>query len=100
MRRERGNGGDECADAGGDAHADIEEVVEHQRRGGQQAAAAAQVFAGHGVRAAAVGVGGDGLAVAEEDDASSRMMVRLMGRTYAMPAAASGIRMVSAASGP
>ena len=39
-----GHGGDERAHAGGDAHGGGEDVVDHQRRGGQQARAFTQVL--------------------------------------------------------
>ncbi len=63
-----GHGGDERAHAGRDAHGGGEDVVDHQGGRGQQARALAQVLAGHGVGAAAVRIGVDGLPVAEVDD--------------------------------
>ena len=42
------------ADAGRDADRRVEDVVDHQRRGGEQSGVVAQVLAGHRVAAAAV----------------------------------------------
>ena len=61
--------GDDGSDPGGDADRGGQDVVDHQRRGGHQAGAGTQVFAGDGVGAAAGGIGRDRLAVAEKDDA-------------------------------
>ena len=57
-----GDGGDQRADAGGDADGSGEDVVDHERGGGEQAGAIAEVFAGDGEGTAAVGIGFDGLA--------------------------------------
>ena len=65
VRLQAGHGGDERAHAGGDAHRCGEDVVDHQRRSGQQAGALAQVLRSHRVGAAALRIGVDGLAIAE-----------------------------------
>ncbi len=58
----RGKGRDQRAHARGDADGRVEDVVDHQRRGGEQAGVRAEVLRRDGVAAAAVGVGVDGLA--------------------------------------
>ena len=63
-----GAGGDERAHAGRNAHRGGQDVVDHERRGRQQTGIRAQVLSGHGVGAAALRIGLDGLAVAEVDD--------------------------------
>ena len=68
VRLQAGNGGDQRAYAGRDAHRRGQDVVDHQRRRGQQSRAVAQVFGGHGVRAATLRIGLDRLPVAEVDD--------------------------------
>ena len=68
MRDKRWNGRDERADAGGDTHTDVEQVVEHERRSREQADTLAEVLAGDGVRAAALRIGCDGLPVGKVDD--------------------------------
>ena len=61
------HGRDQSADARRDADGHDQDVVEHQRRGGEQAGAGAQVLLGHGVRPAAVRIGRDRLPVREVD---------------------------------
>ena len=68
-----GEGRGQRRDSGGDADGRVQHVVDDQRRGGDQARHPAQVRAGHRVRAAAAGKGGDDLPVgdhehAEQDD--------------------------------
>ena len=63
-----GDCGDEGSDACGDADRGGEDVVDHEGGCGEEAGALAEVLAGYGVAAAAVGVGVDGLEVGEEDD--------------------------------
>jgi hypothetical protein len=65
-------GGDERAHSRRDTHGGGERVVDHQRGRGQQARAFAQILRGHGVRAAAAGIGVYGLPVAEVDDDQQR----------------------------
>ncbi len=55
-------------DTSRDTNGGVEDVVDHQRRGGKQAGVVAQVLAGDRVAAAAVGVGLNRLAVAEIND--------------------------------
>ena len=65
---EPGEGRDQRAHTGGDADGRVENVVDHQRRGGQQAGVGAEVLRRDRVAAAAVGVGVDGLQVGDEDN--------------------------------
>ena len=65
---QRRHGRDQSADAGGDADGHVQHVVDHQRRGGEQAGAGAEVLLGDGVGAAAARVGADRLAVGEVED--------------------------------
>ena len=60
-----GHGGHQRAHAGGNAYTHIQQVVQHKRRGSQQAHAAPQVFARDRVGAATVRVGIDRLPVGE-----------------------------------
>ena len=66
------HGRDQRGDAGGDADGHVEDVVEHQRRGGEQAGAGAEVLPGDGVGAAVARVGADGLAVGDVEDGQER----------------------------
>src|SRR5215469_13633030 len=68
MRLQTGCGGDQGSDSGGDTYGDDQDVIDHQRRGGQQSGIGAEVEPRDGVGTAASGVGGDGLAVREIDD--------------------------------
>ena len=68
VRLKRGERGDQRSDAGGDADRGVEDVVDHERGGGEQAGDLAEVLGGDRVAAAAVGIGVDGLEVGEEDD--------------------------------
>ena len=62
------NRGNECANARGDTHGHHQNVVQHQRRCGEQSHMRAQIFRGHCVGTSAAGICGDGLAVGEIDD--------------------------------
>ena len=62
--RDRHDGGD----AGGDRHRDGEDVVDEQRRAGDERRVLAEVLAAHHVAAAAARVGVDRLAVRRDDD--------------------------------
>ena len=59
---------DDRRDAGRDRHRDGEDVVDEQRRAGDQRRVLAEVLAAHDVAAAAARVGEDRLAVRERDD--------------------------------
>ena len=63
-RRDRDDGGD----AGGDRHRDGEDVVDEQRRAGDERRVLAEVLAADDVAAAAARVGEDRLAVRRDDD--------------------------------
>ena len=65
---ELGEGGDQRADACGDADGGVQDVVDHERGGGEKAGGFAEVLCGDGIAAAAVGIGVDRLAVGEVDD--------------------------------
>ncbi len=54
--------------AGRDPYRRGQDVVDHQRRSGQQPCFLTQVLSGHGVAAAAAGIGSNGLPIAEIDD--------------------------------
>ncbi len=54
--------------AGGYAYGRGQDVVDHQRSGGQEPCFFAQVLRGHGEAAAAARVGSNGLAIAEIDN--------------------------------
>ena len=56
--------GNQCANTGRDAHRRSQNVVDHQRRRGQQSRVISQVFRRNGVRAATPGIGLDRLPVA------------------------------------
>ncbi|MEI9977054.1 MAG: hypothetical protein WDO73_36380 [Ignavibacteriota bacterium] len=60
------------AHAGGDADRGGEHIIDHQRRGGQESSAMAQILACHRVRAAAARVGLDRLPVGKIDDHQQR----------------------------
>src|SRR5208282_2848021 len=68
VRQQRRNGGDQGSDAGGDSYGYVEKVIDHQGRARQQARAFAEVLVRYGVGSAAIGIGGDGLAIAEKND--------------------------------
>ena len=59
-------------DAGGDADCDGENVIGEERSRGEKAGACAEIESRHGVRAAAIGIGGDGLEVGEVHDDKQR----------------------------
>ncbi len=65
---QRRNGRHQRADAGRDSNGGGEHVIDHQRGGGQQARAFADVLARHGVGSATARVRIDGLAIREIDD--------------------------------
>jgi hypothetical protein len=65
---QRGHGGNQRAHAGRNAHGRGQNVIHHQRGGGQQSGPHAQVFAGDRVRSAALRIRHDGLAVGEVYD--------------------------------
>ena len=70
-----GEGGEDAAEArraGGEAHRDREHVVDDQRRGRQQRRDAPQVELRDGIRAAALGVGGDHLRVGHDEQDEHR----------------------------
>ncbi len=67
-----GNGRDQGADSGGNAHGDGENVIGEQRGRGQQARARAQVESRHRVGAAARRIRGDGLAIGKIHDHQQR----------------------------
>ena len=58
----------ERADAGRDADRDVQHIVDHQRRGGEQSPALAEIVLGDGVGAAVGRIGDDGLPVGEIED--------------------------------
>jgi len=68
MRRQAGNGRRQRRYTGGDTHSGRQDVIDHQRRGGQQACLFAQILAGHRIRAAAVRICLNRLTIAEEHD--------------------------------
>ena len=65
--QEFGHGRGDRADSRGDAHGDGEHVVETQCGGRDEGARASEILLRHRVRAAPVGVCGDGLAVRQRD---------------------------------
>jgi hypothetical protein len=68
VRLEMGEGRDQRAHSCGDPHGRVQDVVDHQRRRGEQARVRAQVLRSNRVASPAVGVGVDRLQVREEDD--------------------------------
>jgi hypothetical protein len=73
-----------------DADGHVEHVVEHQRRGREQARIGAEVFLGHDVGAAPVGIGGDRLPVGEVKDGQQRQNRPGDGNQVAQPDTAEG----------
>ena len=72
VRLQAGDRADQRRDTGGDADGRGEDVVDHQRGSGEQTGARSEVLAGDGVGTAAVGVGLDGLAIAEVENEQQR----------------------------
>jgi hypothetical protein len=72
VRLQRGRRRHERAGARRDPHGDDEHVVQHQRRGGEQARIQPEVLTRHGVRAAARRVRGDRLQVRDVHDRQQR----------------------------
>src|SRR5271157_1599250 len=72
VRQQGRNGGDQGADSRGNAYGGGEDIVGEERGCGKQGCGRAQVEARHGVRAAAGGIGGDGLAIREVHDYEQR----------------------------
>ena len=68
VRLEGGYGGNERADAGGDPDRCGEDVVDHERRSGEQTRAIAEVLTGDGEGATTVRIGFDSLGVGEIED--------------------------------
>jgi hypothetical protein len=65
---QRRNRGDQRADAGRDADCNIEHVVDHQRRSGEQAGVGAEVVLRDDIGAAVVRIGANGLPIRGEQD--------------------------------
>src|SRR6266705_1155554 len=72
VRLQGGNGGDQRADAGGNAHGRGENVVRQQSRRREKSGKGAQVEARDGIGAAAGGIGRDRLAIRKIDDDQQR----------------------------
>src|SRR5260370_5961220 len=67
VRLELGHGGYECADAGRNTHGHGQDVIDHERGGGQQSGGGAQVSASHGVRSASARIRSNRLQVGKEE---------------------------------
>ena len=72
VRKQGWNCRNQSADSRGNAHGGGENVVGKQRGRGEQAGRCAKIEARHGVRAAAGGIGRDGLAIGEIHDHEQR----------------------------
>src|SRR6266702_1742223 len=72
VRLQGGNGGDQRADAGGNAHGRRKNVVRQQSRRREKSGKGAQVEARDGIGAAAGGIGRDRLAIRKIDDDQQR----------------------------
>ena len=79
---------------------DIEDIVDHQGACGQQAGIRPEIFLGHDVTPAIIRIGLDCLAVGDVEHRQKARMAAMIGRTRCKLSAPSGIKIVSAASGP
>ena len=95
---QRRHGRDQRAHPGRDAHRDVQHVVHHQRRRGQQPGIGPEVLPRHRVGPAIAGVGADGLPIRQEQDQQQRQDRpgdRLHRTRPALPATTSTVSMAS-----